>query len=702
MALSMSSAGAGGAALSTAAMAHQPNAMARVQAPNMPSGSSTAARVHAPSSGAALGADQIDKRLTRLARSTRHLPLMCMDVSGSGHVAYHPPVEGEHVASADTVAPFIVASLGAPLGSDLVLSTNDEKKYKAVRRYLTRGNGYSGVFENHPVTSARAVEDSNQNDVLVVSRPHSILGARRTEDLHPSLLSLYGALGSSTKTKCSTAAAIDAASSSTSVTLHDQALDGSQPKGDDYDRVSFHIPLHPDKKQLAVLPEEAVGLLLYKAKLLSYQDMQKKSKDAAAKPQEKKGKKGKRAHKESDTTEEAADEETYTSIPVAVAVPGYASNDGALESWMEILSNETTDTETASALIFPRSAAAVCSSLYSVFKDNTPYFSKLLKLTIAEAQSLAKAAQKEQLPDQGSHLDPLLVTVGMTQEGYEIAALQIASPRSKMSVDYPYGEYRYHHARCARFPAEMKQLGKLDLVASQLDALYEDLKGTLPGRKPYAVLVYPDPLQDMHSLEKTINVMQENEKLAPPVVLIREDAVSVGAVLLGAAACGRVDEPPVTVTSVSTTAVGVRISYFSENEEGKEHDGELKVIYDFDRRLPAGPYALDFSATECAAARANGGKVPADPNEMKKFEGAKGIPMREEAALKFTVQVVQQSERGGKWVAVGDLMKPLTYEKVKDDAKLDEEKEVIACESARLEIRMRGEGILASALENDG
>ena len=31
--------------------------------------------------------------------STRHLPLIGIDLAGSGHVAYHPPVEGEHASS---------------------------------------------------------------------------------------------------------------------------------------------------------------------------------------------------------------------------------------------------------------------------------------------------------------------------------------------------------------------------------------------------------------------------------------------------------------------------------------------------------------------------------------------------------------------------------------------------------------------------
>jgi hypothetical protein len=86
MALSMSSAAAatgGGGALSTAAMAHhQPAVITRIQAPKPPPGTH-----HHQGPSMALGADVMDKRLTRLARSTRHLPLVCVDLAGGGHVS---------------------------------------------------------------------------------------------------------------------------------------------------------------------------------------------------------------------------------------------------------------------------------------------------------------------------------------------------------------------------------------------------------------------------------------------------------------------------------------------------------------------------------------------------------------------------------------------------------------------------------------
>jgi hypothetical protein len=48
-------------------------------------------------------------------------------------------------------------------------------------------------------------------------------------------------------------------------------------------------------------------------------------------------------------------EKNSTSVPLAIAMPGYATLDAALESWMEIESKE--DIESATALVFSRSTA---------------------------------------------------------------------------------------------------------------------------------------------------------------------------------------------------------------------------------------------------------------------------------------------------------------------------------------------------------
>jgi len=159
----------------------------------------------------------IDKRLTRLARSTKHLPLVSVDLAGCGAVAYHPP---------DVVADRSVVSLEKPMGSDLILAFGEDKPYKALRKYLTKGSDLKSVFENHPIAHSTATSIAS---TVVVPRPMSLLGARRTQELHPSLLSYFH------HTTETNANANDINNNASEVTLHNQALDGSPHKFNTYD-----------------------------------------------------------------------------------------------------------------------------------------------------------------------------------------------------------------------------------------------------------------------------------------------------------------------------------------------------------------------------------------------------------------------------------------------------------------------------------
>ena len=90
----------------------------------------------------------------------------------------------------------------------------------------------------------------------------------------------------------------------------------------------------------------------------------------------------------------------------------------------------------------------------------------------------------------------------------------------------------------------------------------------------------------------------------------------------------------------------------------------------------------------------------------KKLSGAKNIPVREEAALALRVQIVQRLERGGPWIKVGDVMKPLTMTKESEDDEDDNEKEMdtepFACESSVLELSVNPVGMLTNAFISDG
>jgi len=118
-----------------------------------------------------------------------------------------------------------------------------------------------------------------------------------------------------------------------------------------------------------------------------------------------------------------------------------------------------------------------------------------------------------------------------------------------------------------------------------------------------------------------------------PIVSTREECVSLGTAVLAASAHGRVRivshqkskdgkmraraRIGVSVQDVSTCAVAVSFNYFG-GERGRWT--EPRVIFDFDRRVPAGPYRIDFTAAECAA-------------HVKRCEGTKERSVEDEAAL---------------------------------------------------------------------
>jgi hypothetical protein len=124
----------------------------------------------------------------------------------------------------------------------------------------------------------------------------------------------------------------------------------------------------------------------------------------------------------------------------------------------------------------------------------------------------------------------------------------------------------------------------------------------------------------------------------------------------------------------------------------------VKIIFDFDRRVPAGPYPIDLKAADCVVHK-NGVSPDTDEEAFikasKDAEGARGIPKREIAALDLKIQIVQKWTRDGAWVKVGDAIEPLV--KMEGDADGGAEKRV-ACESVSLELGLGITGMLTTNL----
>jgi hypothetical protein len=210
-----------------------------------------------------------------------------------------------------------------------------------------------------------------------------------------------------------------------------------------------------------------------------------------------------------------------------------------------------------------------------------------------------------------------------------------------------------------------------------------------------------------------------------PILSTTEACVSLGLAVLAASVHGRVrlaviergkDDKnrtkaklAVAVQDVSPCAVAVSFNYVGNaNDDDNTNWTEPKVIFDFDRRVPAGPYQIDITAAECAAhvkyCTENRKKFKSieDENTLSEMadalRGSKGIPEREEAALQLRFRVYQKASRTGDWIRVGDEMKPLT---IKHSQK-DEGNDRVAIESAVFEISLNSVGMLTTKFVTNG
>ena len=315
----------------------------------------------------------------------------------------------------------------------------------------------------------------------------------------------------------------------------------------------------------------------------------------------------------------------------------------------------------------------------------------------------------------------------------------------------------------------------------------------------------PDDDNNNNTLnEKKKESQQEQQQSYPhwlakvPVFQASPEAVSTGAALLGGNALGRVHNPyssgsggggrkslPLRVKSIATVSTGIARYYTpkqrqdhlqqltrlqrrrqqeQEHKEGgadKDNNDDdddvinsvnkqIKVVFDFDRRLPAGPYAMEFKASECVVhqrrleqqrqqqqqdddkkkkkqKQVNGHNdtshspynnnndssfyyySPEDAEQgdgfwkkVKEAESSKYIPQREKAALDFTIQIFQKYTRDGIWYPVGNPMSPLvkldTQVHETDTGEIEDniEETKIACEQVTLELSLAVMGVLTT------
>ena len=666
-----------------------------------------------PGSFAALAADVVDKgqNLTlRGVRGVAGLPVVAIDLYGdAGEVAAFPPVAEEDDGGKkkpEEPRPRSIKAIGS-IGvnrTDVVLKRDDDAAHKAVRRLLTKGFGYESVMKTALMEDEAAAADESSKAARIV-KPQLLLGVRRTADLDPATLALY-------KVADADGAAIaeesDAARSN-AVTIRNGTLDGSaQPNDDDFDRVAFHLAIHGKKKGLTMLPDEAVGLVVAQAKRLVYKDY---------------------ADDIADADENADSEEEYLEVPAAIAVPGWNCSDATSEALIEACGG-------SNVTLYQRPVAAAVGSLLPRSDTGAPskllqHVGERLNAVNKERQMRARTAEaRGEEPDGPTDpFHPVLIYAGSTAEGLEMTAVQLSKIQDMDEVDgmAPFGDFKVITSVAYRTndpPSKVKQA--FNVLTANIDEMMPELFEDDGG--PISFVTYgsiPSQLKMREAMMKALAASSDEDWSSGkiPFQSTKEECVACGVALLAAVSHGRLTtivnetrkdgkqrakgKPAVVVQNSSCSAVGVRYNYFGGSN--KKWSG-VKTVFDFDRRVPAGPYSIEFSAAECAAIRANGGKDMEEEELLeasKKLSGAKNIPAREEAALALRVQVVQQLERDGPWIKVGDVMKPLTMTKKSDDDDEDDDAakdkaEPFACEESILELSLNPVGMLTNAFISDG
>jgi hypothetical protein len=682
------SVGAGG--MSMAAMAHGgPSALSTHQQASSgnAAGGPPPGTTAAPPNLASMAADLLDKNQNlgwKTIRSLKDLPIVSIDLYGNtGEVAYYPPVPNETVEVVDN-GELTINALGkvSETGTCLVVKKDCEKAHKALRRLITKSKGYEAVFRD------ALSNDQKVENALMIKSPHLLLGERQIQYLSPATCKNY-TLG---KESCHD---IDEEETSTGVTIRNGNLDGSTKALDnDFDRVTLNLNMHSSKKALTILPEEAVSIVLAQAKKLV-----------------------------SNSFPELQDEENpekYVEFPTAIALPAWSCNHYAIETLMDACDG--------TAVLYNRSVAALAGAFVPKLvptKDGRKALKppKLFGAVMEKIQAHEKRIQQAQLrkePLPNASYMPVVIMAGLTEDGIELAAIQIKNPNASFGMDNtlcPFGEFivlstvSYHHAN----PVSIVNKSLVELT-DIVDEMYPELEddGGVTGIVTYGTIAKQLQLRD--ALLKALNGIKDdavwNTKMN--FMSASEEAVAMGTSILAGVSHNRMDSefsengkgsrPAVVVRNVSPCAVGITYNFHGGK---KNRWTEPKVIFDYDRRVPAGPYNIEFSAAECVALR----KDPSLLNNLEKLveESEKWLKgkynaEREEAALDLSIKVVQRFERNGKWRDFGYEATPLTQgsDEELEDKDDDSEKEKIAIETSALEITLDAVGFMSMTLSSDG
>ncbi|GAX24304.1 hypothetical protein FisN_4Lh416 [Fistulifera solaris] len=601
-----------------------------------------------------MGADLTDKNQglsLKQVKNVSHLPLVGIDLHSSEPlVAYFPPKPDDPSGGA---TPMLVGKMK----SALYLKSN-ETAHKTVKKYLAMSKTFRSLQTD-------ALSVPSDKEAVVISKPHVWLGLRRINDAPKSVRDQLN-VSSDTVTH----AIAEEVPRGVGAALVNSTLDGSESSGDDFDRVVWKVRLCDSKKAFPILPEEAVQALLRQAQ---YHVAVKCNEDLES--------------------------EEIIDYPLAISLPTWAFHDAAVDALLEATDN--------SAVIVPRSVAALAGALLPPPPNGgspSPLLTRILTVRKNSKQEFQKVLAQN--PEAIWEDEITLIMVGMTEEGLETTAIQVSSENGQ-NVCAIFGDFKVISNVSYQDSDPVSQLKRCALeLEKEVDRIAPEADG------PTGIVFFGSQIEQDDLKSEWENIKSSlSEWISVPVYNTKQDTVALGTAVLGGVSHGRSTriraagskktkpELALQVQNVAPMAVGIRMFYHGKISPSKWSSIPVKTIFDFDRRVPAGPFPIELIASECAVYREHGADKLSEEDFLKatkEMEGVKGIPKREEAALDLRVQIVQKWSRDGEWKQVGDVMQPLVKVTERDD-KTDTSK-VEAVESVTLELSLGVNGIITSNL----
>jgi hypothetical protein len=525
-----------------------------------------------------------------------------------------------------------------------------ENAQKALRKWLAKQKTFTSLQTDS------LAKGSDDPDAVVIEKPQRWLGVRRLADTPEFIRSRVPTQDGATP------AIAEEESQDVGVTMINSTLDGSQPQGDDFDRVVCNVRVHSSKKALTVLPEEATQILLNQAQI----------------------------HVANKIKASAEDEDEIMDYPCAVAVPAFACHDAAAEALFEATGS--------TGVFFQRSLCALAGALLPGQEGKPNLLLERLN-TVRTAMLKEYQIEKSKDPDADFDEDVLVILLGMTDDGFECTAVHVSALQPN-NMSCLYGNYKV--LSNVSYQAA-NPLTKTKQCCEEVEAAIEKMAPEADG--PAAIVTYGSNAEQV-SIGGNWNTikLKLKEWAQVPIIKTKTDCVAMGTAVLGGVSHGRLSvlvdagskkkaELGIRVQNVAPVAVGVQMNYFGGAAKKWE---PVKIIFDFDRRVPAGPYPIDLKAADCVVHKSG---VSPDTDEeafikaSKEAEGSRGIPKREVAALDLKIQILQKWTRDGEWVKVGDAIEPLV--KMEGGGDGDER---VACESVSLQLGLGLTGMITTNL----